>query len=104
MEMSELVAKHRTKKGVGDEWSDPNVTCKCAETVEVEKYDNVGGSPCLKVEDRYYIYLDNGTVFDSITGSDIPARIFTIRNIVVAAARAVKFAVEEDGFDLNDLY
>lgn len=38
------------------------------------------GVPCICVNDRYLIYLDNGCVYDTIHTKDIPQYVFKIRD------------------------
>lgn len=41
------------------------------------------GAPCLLVDNRYQIYLDNGTIYDTKFAKDIPGYIFSIRDKVL---------------------
>lgn len=38
------------------------------------------GTPCLLVNERYLIYLDDGVVYDTIHAKDIPQYVFKIRD------------------------
>lgn len=40
--------------------------------------------PCLFVNDRYQIYLDDGCVYDTIHAKDIPRYVFKIRDKAMA--------------------
>lgn len=55
--------------------------------MKIEKINSYGGVPCLMVNDRYQIYLDNGTIYDTKRARDIPEYVFSIRD---KALREVK--------------
>ena len=46
----------------------------------IEKIKGTDGTPCLLVNDRYQIYLDNGCVYDTVYAKDIPQYVFKIRD------------------------
>lgn len=63
------------------------------------------GTPCLMVDERYQIYLDNGAVYDTIRAKDIPQDVFEIRDIAMTAKLALERRNQITGNDWfeNDL-
>ena len=47
---------------------------------KVENVVGMGGVPCICVNDRYLIYLDDGCVYDTVHAKDIPQYVFKIRD------------------------
>ncbi len=47
---------------------------------KIENIVGAGGTPCLLVNNRYQIYLDDGCVYDTIHAKDIPQYVFKIRD------------------------
>lgn len=47
---------------------------------EIEHIVGTGGVPCLLVNNRYQIYLDDGSVYDTVHAKDIPQYVFNIRD------------------------
>ena len=49
-------------------------------TVIIEFVSGAGGVPCIFVNKRYLIYLDDGCVYDTVAAKDIPQYVFRIRD------------------------
>lgn len=57
---------------------------KCVSRYAVEKVVGSGSTPCIWVNKRYLIYLNNGCVYDTISAKDIPKYVFDIRDEVMS--------------------
>jgi len=42
--------------------------------------EGAGDVPCWLINDRYQIYSDDGTIYDTLQASDIPQYVFKIRD------------------------
>lgn len=47
---------------------------------KIENIVGVDDTPCLLIDNRYQIYLDDGCVYDTIHAKDIPQYVFKIRD------------------------
>lgn len=52
-------------------------------TTKIEHINGIGNVPCLLINDRYQIYLDDGVVYDTKYAKDIPQYVFKIRDIAM---------------------
>lgn len=56
----------------------------------IEKVKGTGGVDCLLVDKRYLIYLDDGTVYDTLCNMDIPEHILYIKDIALKILEVIK--------------